>query len=649
MSGSGARASEAGASGARSSGGLECVILEVDLGSGQAFTYPVPDDQLRLFLGGSGLNAVLLYQLTDPGTASEADDSPIIFGAGPCVGTMLPACSRTTLTFRSPLTGCYGDTNAGGDFGARFRRLGYSHLIIRGKSARWVYLFIGPDGQCEIHDAERFLGMDISLADAEIRKHHPGSTVARIGPAGEHDVKFACVACSSKRPGFFGRTGAGALFGSKKLKAIVLQDTQKRVSVADERHLASLSSALLEMIKSNQGAQDRAKNGTHNLMTAYNSIGDLWQQNYSRPVPQELGQGLEPEAFLSRYYSGRGGCWRCPLACSLKWENKETGESGTKVEFGHTFPLGVNLGIFDFGAVLRLSNMANELGMDSMELGYVMGFTAEACQRGILTEGDIGHPVRFGVVEDFVQLAGEIAYRKGIGQILAEGVKGASKNLGPAAAEFAFHMKGQAYRVERNLSWTLGFVVSPRGGDHLKSFPFTTFIYGTPFAMDACWGKSPQAEAYEMESPVGKGRSVWWHENFKTVIDSLGLCIFPYINLKLSGQVGLDELADIFRITTGLSMSGSSLFQAGERIFQIFRAFNARLGIRAKDDDLVRRPKGSPGFPYSVIDLKHPGMLPEYYHYRGCSEEGLPKISRLRELGLDWVASDLERYGAVAP
>lgn len=636
--------------------GWQGKILIVDLTAGTLSERPLSKEEMKDYLGGGGTNTKLLYEFAPPDVDPMSPDNALIIGAGPLVGTPIPASGRFTMTTKSPLSGIFADSNAGGNFGVVMKRCGYDHVVLLGKASSPVYLLMTED-KAEILPADDLWGMDIiETNDALLEKHGKEAEVARIGQAGENLVKFACVITSSKRLGVFGRTGVGAVMGSKNLKAIVV-DGHKEIPLADPSSVDIIAKHLQEKMTSSLPCKDRARNGTLNVITGYNAVNELWKQNHRELAGEEEGMQLEPDVFLEHYYKGKRGCYRCPLACTLRWEipeGKFAGETGDKVEFGHIFPIGVNLGIFDYPSILHISNLTNRYGVDSVELGYTLSMASECYELGILTlERTEGTPILWGDSDSYETVIEQIVFRRGIGDVLAEGTKRAAELIGPEAIPYGLHMKGLGYGPENSAGWTLGLLTSSRGGDHLKAMPISLYAFGMPHMMDAMIGaKADQPEAYQMDSPVGKGRYIWWHENYKVLVDSLGLCIFPYLMLVMGAGDCLPEELNVFlSCVTGLTLNEEEFMNAAERVYQLQKLYNVELGIKRKDDELNKRPvdkQWESSSPFVQLDTSHPGMLDEYYDYRGYNRDGLPTPQRLREVGLDDYLHRLDKLGLMA-
>jgi aldehyde:ferredoxin oxidoreductase len=635
-------------------------ILDIDLTSGKTTVRPLPYDLLKNFIGGAGINARILYDEVPPSCDPLSEENLLILGFGPLVGSDFPASTRFTITSKSPLTGIYTDSNAGGGFGGAARKKGYDHIIIRGKSDKPVYLLLGKDGDVKILDARDVWGLDIFQADEKLRKVHGRCETLRIGPAGENLVKFATIVSSSGRISFNGRGGLGCVMGAKNLKAIVVAEddqeagTHSSLPLAHADALKELSVRYRKLMRESERCKVRSKCGTMDIMGAYSAFDDLWEKNYQDHLDSSAVEDLLPPSLLTKYMAGKTGCPGCPLSCTLKFKIGEgafSGEEGNKFEFGHAYLLGPNLGIYTFPPLLHLANAANRLGMDSMELGSTLGMITECVEQKLITSRDgEGLNVKWGDVTGYSQLIEKIAFRQGIGDTLAEGVRKSSAAISPRAQEFAFHVKGQGYRIDSNQAWMLSYVLSPRGADHLKGMPFTMFAPGRKDIIDRFIGSLPGEGGYDPRSPEGKGRVVWWHENFKTLIDCLGVCIFPVVGLFSEGHLPLETVAELYNSATGLDLSARDLFLSAERVYQLQKAFNVKLGITRKDDYFIKSTaNGREGkdLPFKKIDLDHPGMLEEYYRYRGYSSNGLPSPNRLKEVGLTREAQELAHANLV--
>lgn len=631
-------------------------ILVVDLSKMKVGVESLEAEIYERFIGGVGINAWLLWKEAPPGVNPLSPENPLILGFGPLVGTQGPSGCRATVTFKSPLTGIYGDSNVGGSFAPEVKFAGYDSIIIRGRADKPVYLWINDD-EVEIRDAGHLWGKDVWETDDIIKEEvgDQGVKTLCIGPAGENLVKYAVLVATKTRVA--GRCGAGCVAGFKKLKAIAVRGT-KKVEVHDPEFLkhsfkekADLfnrpDNFLAQMYRRTGSLGGIAKHSTVvGCAAAYN-----WQNNV-----YDKWEDICGETFEAKYKTGNRSCFRCPLGCGQAWEIKEgrfAGEVGTRVELIPGCALGVAVGNNDLASILHLMNLTAKLGVDVNELGVTLAMAMECWEKGILTGKDTGGiKLNWGNVDSIIELTKLTSHRKGFGQILAEGVKRAADIIGKEAPDYAMHVKGLAMSAEElrtRQEWALSFAVNVRGGDHLKGTP----LFYDPQARELVRNIFGIEEVSDACSPIAKGRVVWWAENEKALIDSLGMCKrVPWSSTILSTEKKFDYLYQLFIKATGSKMDFNEFKRCGERIVQIQRAYNAREGITRKDDTLPERlltvPVPSEPRKGMVAQLEHDGMLPEYYSYRGCDQNGLPTRQRLSEVGLDDVANELDVRGKLS-
>jgi aldehyde:ferredoxin oxidoreductase len=621
-------------------------VLRVDLSQSKIWEDRLPRQYMDRYIGGAGINARLFYDLMrhDPQADPLAPQSPLIFGCGPMVGTPFPCASRFTVTGKSPLTGIFGDTNAGGKFPAMLKQAGYDHMIIQGKAQRPAALFIEKGQAPKIIDATDLWGLDIYETDKMVRTKYGDCETARIGPAGENLVRYANILSGTKRVSANGRTGMGCLMGSKNLKAVIVKGSGF-VPVADKKAVEKLAKRYRDIWIKSPGTALKREYGTLTLL--YQIAEQARIKNEQEPMTSEQLAKYDLEDFKQNYKTGQTACYRCPVACTQKWEIRDgtyKGEKGDKVEYGHLFHLGPLLGVFDFAALLHLSDLCNRLGLDCIQFGFNLAIAMECFQRGILsTEETGGLKLVWGDARIIEQMMMQAAKREGLGDILAESTPVMVSRIGPDAEPYGFHTKGMSftYSCTFGLPMSLASSVATRGADHLKGHPFSAIV-GHQEMLEKIFGKDMPGEIIDHKSPVAKGRVVWWHENYKMIMDSLGICFLPIVNSTVWSDplILTKEMGEMYQTITGQDPSG--LFESAERAFQIERCFNALLGISSKDD--VR--KGTLRGEGNPIDL--PGMLDEYYLYRGCSRDGLPTRKRLHEIGLNDVAEDLARNKKLA-
>jgi aldehyde:ferredoxin oxidoreductase len=625
-------------------------ILQVDLSSREIRVEEVSDELRSRYIGGIGANARLLYEKVKHTVDPLSPDNVLILGQGPLVGTPFPTAARTVATAKSPMTDAYGHSGAIGQFGVLARGTGFSHMIFTGKAPRPVYILVRSLNQIEIRDARDLWGLSIPQTVDALSARHGKCDIACIGPAGENLVRFATIMVSLDRA--IARVGMGCVMGSKNLKAVVVQGTRE-APVADRDAMAALSKTYQKLYPRQMLSVALGYFGTPLVVGARAAEGTLAARNFRDELPPEY-KNLTEDKFLA-FQAGRKGCWRCPVACHHPWkigEGKFAGVEGTKVEGGNIGPLGINLALFDYPAVLHLVKMINELGIESHELGLTLSWAMECWEYGLLTAKDTdGVVLKWGDHDGIAELIRKIAFREGFGNLLAEGAKRASQLVGRNSEQYTWHVKGVSFPIWKKTGDTLGFCVSARGADHLFAYPFTTQGYDPSKRLaKRLFGDAGDAVA-DPYRPEAKGRAIWWHENYKAIIDSLGLCLFPIVAVGLSKDHEMilpAALAKILTAASGRPWSGTQLMECAERIIQVEKAFNVKCGLTRKDDYFVKKPAGRFYRPQDTVDLDHPGMLDEYYRYRGYGPDGLPTAARLKELGLDDVLEELRRLDKVS-
>jgi aldehyde:ferredoxin oxidoreductase len=597
-------------------------VLHVDLSTGEASRSRVPAALPRDYLGGSGVNGRLLYDLAPRGVDPLSPESPLLVGVGPLVAAGVPSAARVTFTSKSPLTGWFCDASAGGSIGSRLAGAGIDHLVLVGRAPRPSILVLGERTSVRLEDAAELWGLDPDETDRRLAARFGDASTARIGFAGERGVRFAGIVTGRERSSLSGRGGLGAVMGAKNLKSIVV--TARPAPRAFEgEHRRELVAALLESPR----LRMRAKRGTLDLLHAYAAMGDLRTRNYSAVASEEEAEAYEPEAIHSRHAAGRVGCRGCPTPCGVVYAGVDF-ERGRRAEFGALYALGPNLGLRKFEDALRLLGEADAFGLDAIELGGTLSAYAAAVEEGAV--GGMEPP--WGDVERLLDLTRSLVQREGRGAALADGAAAFARSVG--LPRLAPHAKGLVGRPEKNLAAVLGQCVSTRGGDHMRAFPFLLFGGGNRAAIDRVLGPLPDVAAYDPLEPSGKGRVVWWHENFKSAVDASGFCVFSAAALVADGLFTPEDLASVLGDPGG---GWDAFFLAGERAVQIQRAFNALGGATRVDD--------SP--PWAASDLDREGMLDEYYRWRGLSAEGRPTRERLASVGMGDVARDAAAAGVL--
>lgn len=636
--------------GASSLFGYAGTILRADLTKGKITKQVFPREWGAKFLGGSGVNDWILWSDVGPEVDPLSPDNELIFGVGPLAGAVLPLGSKVRVTTKSPLTGIFGDSSAGGHWACELKYAGYDHLVIRGKSKKPAYIFINDD-VVEIRDVAHIWGCDVYETNEVIKKELGHDTrVACIGQAGENLVKFASIIFDKHRAA--AKTGVGCVMGSKNLKAIAVKGS-KRIQVAKPEKVKEISEDL-RLSLTTPGVRNWAKYGTTSLCVLYNEIGCHSVRNYQDTIAPEISDF--PDSFVNKYATGGISCSTgCVVACVHPWQIKEgeyAGESGGKVDYIVICSLGIHLGIYDVDDILHLQNLVNRFGLDATETGTTLGLLMELQQRGMISpEVSEGLSYEWGdskVVEETIK---KIAFRKGSGNIFAEGTLFTARRLN--AENYVCHSKGltEVEDVRGFPHWALAYAISTRGADHLKAhcqidkqqrIDISLRLFGAP---DVGYSTTLNLKA----------KSVKYHEDFNAVINSLGICHFPALSLMLKKPkraLYTSDYAPIFSAVTGIEMSPEEIARCSERIVCLEKAYNARLGISRKGDYLHGKwmyepcPSGL-GRGMKCGDYLEK-LLDDYYKERKFDPRtGLPTIGTLKQLGLEEVAADLDKRGII--
>ncbi|AEH45958.1 Aldehyde ferredoxin oxidoreductase [Thermodesulfatator indicus DSM 15286] len=593
-------------------------ILWVNLSNGEIRKENLSEEILRKFIGGRGVGSYYLSKLMDPKAEPFSAENPLIFATGPLTGTPAPTGGRYMVICKSPLTGLIACSNSGGTFGAELKAAGYDMIIFEGVAEKPVYLSI-KDDEVELKSAEHLWGLDTHETTDRLQEEF-GDTKAKvscIGPAGENLVRFACIMNDKHRAA--GRSGVGAVMGYKKLKAIVVRGT-KRVEPAEAEIFKNFLREKLDIIRTNPVTGEALpKLGTKVLDNIINESGLYPTRNFQTGVfegtDEVCGEALVEKGYLKK----NKGCYACPIKCGRVTElpNKNKGE-GPEYETGWAF--GADCGVKDLIAITEANFLCNTLGLDPISCGATIACAMELFEKGHIPKEDLaaGPKPVFGSSEAIVYYTHALAYRKGLGDKLAEGSKRLAEHYG--APELSMSVKGQelpAYDPRGVQGHGLAYATSNRGGCHVRAYLIAPEVLGSPEKLD------PQATE-------GKAQWVKIFQDLTAVIDSMGLCLFT------SFALGAEDYRDLLAAATGFDYTLEEMMQCGERIWNLERVFNLKAGLDPKEDTLPKRllEEPMPEGPNKGKVHRLPEMLPEYYEIRGWTKEGIPTEEKLKELGL---------------
>ncbi len=623
-------------------------VVYVDLTREKVVIRPLDMNEAKLFLGGRGLNSYRLFKLIRPGIDPLSPDNVVLLAPGVLSGTVLPMCSRTHITTLSPLTGILGDGNAGGDFAAQLKFAGYDQIVITGRASRPKYLWI-EDDNVELRDASDLWGLTTSRTVDYLRDVHGDDiSVACIGPAGEHLVRFATVIIDKYHSG---ARGSGAVLGSKNLKAIAVRGT-KGVEVANPDEFYELAKEDEEYFKKNEFVQKVYKViGTHYGLLAWYPG---WKYYEKYLGPDDLPKGLRPQDF-AEYEVGRTQCYGCPIACKDIYRLPRWGEFGVASEYESIFALGANNGVTDTEAILKMEHMADEYGMDTITLGDTLALARLLYEKGIITNEDTGGiPLRWGDAETQIELIRMIAYREGFGNKLAEGYRNFAKLIGEEALKYCYDVKGLNrgwYYVDfLNGIFTLAHATSTRGADHLRGRSW------------AYWENDRYLDPNLPELLLKHGLPDYRKDPVGALIVSERACVIADCLGRCKGSINTwvqavplvwkyplwGGVAKLLTLATGIRFTEEDIVDIADRVYLIEMAFNIRQGIKKKHYEVKFPPEiaDSPRVKEGI--KKHWEMVNEYLRRRGCDvETTYPRREVLEKLGIGWVADEIE--GKVFP
>ncbi len=612
-------------------------ILRVDLTSGKIKKEPLSEELRRHYLGGRGINVRILYDEIKPGTDAFDPENILIFGTGPLTGTMV-ASGRLNITAISPVTNILGDSNAGSHFSPELKFAGYDHIVFTGKAKKPVYLWIDDD-RIELRDAQHLWGKLSDETQKMIREElgDPGIQITCIGPAGEKLVRMACVVVGSD--GFCGRTGMGAVMGSKNLKAVAVRGT-KGVKVAQPDVFRKLVFDLQQRTMRNPTYLDFSIYGTTRNMRYVQAFGVQAMRNVQETGPFAGYNEISAETLQEKYALKKHACFGCINHCRTWFKVNDgpyAGEISPGIEYGTQLTWGT---LFDNSyapALIKAHNLCNQYGIDSNNCGEMVAAAAEWYQRGLISKEDLGGiDLTWGNYEAMVEMCHKISKREGIGDLLAEGGVRAAKKLGRGAEKCITHVKGAMWTstdLRHSKSFMLGVAVATRGADHLRGSTNVVLI-----------GKKPgEIELGSWEDQV---RPVYEIQCIATMADTLEVCKFTTTRIK--NEMSLKDMAELFSAATGMELNEEGIRKTADRIWTLERAFIIREGVTRQDDIFVGRhtnepPHGGPldGVPHD--QEKWDKLLDEYYDLVGWDKEtGEPTRAKLEALGLKDVADELE-------
>ena len=621
-------------------------IAYIDLDKEAIQLEPIPMEWRRKFVGGRGLDAYLLYTNTSEGCDPLGPDNVVIISAGLLGGSLASASSRTHIAAKSPLTNLFGSANMGGFFAPEMRWSGIDHFVIRGKADRPIYIYV-HDGEIEFRDAGSVWGAGVYDTQAIIRKElgDEETQILCIGQAGENLVRFASVMTGRKDAG--ARTGMGAVLGSKNLKAIACRGTMA-IEIHQPEEALEYNKKTIDQVISSKASQSMQRWGTNFIFSISNATGLIRTRNFQyNQLPNS--EDLEAEN-LDKYAIGMDACFGCQVHCRYRYVINEGDYAGTYAHGPDNISqgaFGAEVGCRSMETVLVANHLVNDYGIDTLEIGSMIGWAMELYEKGILTDQDTGGlELEWGNTEAVIALIKQVAFREGVGDILAEGPLAAAERFGPDSMKYLIHVKGMSnlHTDERATpSFALNVAVSSRGSDHLRGRPAIDLynlemevldrVYRSPDGYDG-----PLTNSYSEYE--GKPRMVMWQELCYMAVESLGICKYHTVFLS-PNHLAFKEFSRLIQLNTGMEFSEMDLWNCADRCYTIERLFNLREGMTREDDTLSDRYFDEPtqlGLPVARgkrIDRdKFNTMVSEYYRLHQWDEAGIPTPELLKRLDI---------------
>ena len=597
-------------------------FLTVDLSNRESMIEQYDLHFASRFLGGRGFAAKILWDRLRPGTDALSPENKLVFATGPLTGFALPNSGKLVVASKSPLTGGYGDGNIGTWAAVHMRRAGYEAIIVEGKAAKPTVLHV-EDNNVKYLDAANLWGLTSFQAEEQLRKiYGKAAGIVSIGQAGENLVKFACVVSQEGRAG--GRPGMGAVMGSKNLKAMVIKGSGT-LTAASPDELRAQGMAGFKEILTKPDYPFWKRQGTMNTIEWANENSVLPTFNYREGIFADADKigGFAEEAIK---VSNRG-CPNCNMTCGNVVKNAEGLES--ELDYENVAMLGSNIGLGSLAEVAVLNRAADELGLDSISLGSALGFAMEASEKGLIEE-----KLSWGNLKQAMQLSLDIAMRRNLGAVLADGVRKAATHFGKGSEDFAMHIKGleiSAYDCHTAPAMALAYATSPVGAHHKDAW-----VIG--------WETSHDRLGYGEE----KAAQVIQAQNLRGAFELIGVCRFPLVNVGFERE----WYPKYLKLATGQEFAWDRLNEASERVFNLTRAFWIRehQGVWSSEMDMppsrwFNEPLGQGNLKGTKLDREKYGLLlKSYYQKRGWNEKGVPTKTTLERLGLGDVVQQLVGY-----
>ncbi len=630
--------------------GTTAKILRVDLTNGKIETETLSEDFYRLYPGGKALAGHILLNELPPHTDPFAPENVLVFANGLLTGAPISTATRYIVSARSPLTGGYGESEAGGFWGPELKMAGWEAIVVKGKASKPVYLWINGD-QVEIRSAEHLWGQMAAevqeairseLGDAKIR-------VLQIGPAGENLVRYAGITNDLRH--FNGRNGLGAVMGSKNLRAIAVRGTQRYQALAyDAQTLLGIGGKLAKSVKENPLSWDLQDRGTPGLVEPLNTGGILPTRNFRQGAFENMDE-VKWEVYEKELLTARRTCYACAVRCKreVTVDGRESAYGGPEYETVGAF--GPNCGVGDIHAIAKANELCNAYMLDSISCGVTIAFAMECFEHGLLTLEDTGGlDLRFGNAEAMLEMIGRIARREGLGDLLAEGSKRAAEKIGGEAPFFAMQVKGQELAMHEprgKYNVGMGYAISEIGADHLVVAHDSAFARPDTIQLKSAAPLGIMSALPPRSLGEEKMEMFYILEKWGSLEKVVGYCFFGPAPRSF---IPVEDVLLSINAATGWNLTMEQALQIGERATNMARIFNLREGFSRKDDTLPERlfqPLENGALQGQAMPRdEFEQSLTILYGKKGWHPQtGIPSPEKLRQLGLDWAIEMLPSGG----
>jgi aldehyde:ferredoxin oxidoreductase len=602
-------------------------ILRVNLTNGDITTETIDSQVAKDYLGGRGWGIRYLFDEVDPKVDPLSPENKLIFATGPLTGTPAPTGNRYMVITKSPLTGALANSNSGGVFPTEMKWTGFDMFIFEGKAEEPVYLWVNED-QVELRSAAHLWGKEVpETTDQLLEETDPKAKAACIGPAGEKLVKVSAIMNDKHRAA--GRSGVGAVMGSKNLKAVVVRGSIKP-EFADPEKMKELSLFINKEVGTDiktKGSSLR-EYGTAYVPQVTNERGILPTRNFQTGVFEGVDT-IDGPTLSENFLIRAKPCYKCPIACGRDTRVDTPGYEGAGEgpEYETIGAIGSACGVDNLAAVTKANYLCNEIGMDTISVGMTIASAMEMFEAGIIPEEDIGMPLKFGDADAMIEMVRKLGYRDGFGNLLAEGSFRLAEHYGhPEYSITAKKLEFPGYDPRGAQGMGLLYATSNIGASHMAGDIAYSEVFGVPEKLNPLIAED-------------KPRLVMLFEDIFAVIDAVGLCVFLSVRYMLEPNISLlpRRMTQVMNYATGAGYDEESLLEAGERIFNLERLFLLKAGFTKADDTLPDRmlKEPMPEGPAEGLVVELDEMLPKFYQVRGWDENGIPTPEKLASLGIN--------------